>query len=639
MAYQLCGRAWRGLVVIGGLLSSLACSRSGLLTNSLETDEGLSRNRGAAGGVGAKSTVTTSIPPQVTSPSGSSTTPIEPMAPFVPQVSPSNSSRRWVSVPTEDKENSAQLFAIRLGQSTVEDLIRVDPTDLPHKHVWGAFSQNGRGLAVTVEGAGQDRVASRLWDFGAPRPTVLEVAATSNSSSTYFGPWIGEHRIITCDLGVLPAMGTNCRILDLDHPSEVSFFGDFGIAGASSMGYFEVSPSQKWLCAFAEIEGGSRALLVAQVLDVGLGTWSKVLDVPIDQAPAVVVFSNDDRYFAQVNVVLATGLLANSISIVRLDNPPVRLPGLRVRAEDYLNYVMWAPNSSRFFAHTTRVLSNGRGVNPIIVADAEMGQSGEVTSAYFPSSSPGFTSAGRGVLTYPYSDETGNHGMEWLEVSEPPSAPSPVTLRGVNGMAVRGGQLDPNGTGFFGISGPSARDFPDAKGPIDLDVFDFSNGFGGPAVVTRLSELANVDTWQFAPSGKSLVYRVVVPTDATTASDLLTQSRYTAELGTYWAGTAVGGTQRLGLDWTSYHSVMWLPDDSGLLRRGPASYPMVVPAAGTTNGQGVTVVEPSALQLLTWHRFDGGPGVSLDLTAFLGQGYHLSPYEWPSVAKRWIDQN
>jgi hypothetical protein len=284
---------------------------------------------------------------------------------------------------------------------------------------------------------------------------------------------------------------------------------------------------------------------------------------------------------------LASGRLVNDLVGVRLSEPPVGLTGFSVQSGDWLNYVMLAPTGPRFFVHTTRIIENQRGTNPIIVVDAETGVHGEVTAKYFSSASPGFTLAGLGMVTYGYSDETGTHGVEWLAAADPPTQASPVSLVGTTGMPVRGGILTPDGTAWFGISGMNSGEFATWTGPIDLERFDFAPGYIGPTHLARLSEYANVDNWLFAPDASALVYRVVVTSSQFAAADPLTKGHYTSELGTYWASTASGAPTRLGVAWSAYDGLTWLPDAQGLLRVGPKNSISVVTDATLSTGQGV----------------------------------------------------
>jgi hypothetical protein len=548
---------------------------------------------------------------------------------------PTTASRRWLVTETIDGSDNAQLFAFRLGQTSVEDLVRLDTETITSNYQSGQFSPNGRGFAVVEGPIGEGLVATRLIDFDSPRPKITALKKSESGQTNQFGPWLDEHRIIVYEsTDYRNFSAENCRVVDMERPNELEAPFDFGIPEAKCIGYFEVSPQGQWLLAFVQLTEG-RAILAAPIEPSGLGVWTKIADLTREEAPATVTFSGDEQYIAVMNVQLGTGSLANHISVAKLSHPPIALKNITLPNDYRPNYVMMAPAGSRMFVHTTRIIENGRGTNPIIVFDLESQTSGEVTSQYFPSSSRGFTANGRGLLTSGYDNEFGSHGVEWLEIGNPPVVTTPIVLAGVDGAPVRGGELTLDGQSYYGISGSIGPDFPSWRGPIDLLRFDFSPLPSTGTKLLRLSEYSNVDNWLFSPNLSALVFRVAVTSSTYESADPVTQGHYVSEYGTYWASTSGSGPTRLGLAWSAYDQFKWLPDGTGLLRISPAGEPLVVTDAYSNDGRGLSYVNENDRYALQWLRLDGGQGVVTDLSTYLGSRYQIRDISSAKLPRSW----
>jgi hypothetical protein len=536
---------------------------------------------------------------------------------------PTTASRRWVVTETKDSSEDAQLFAFRLGKTNVEDLVRLDTETITSTYKSGRFSRNGRGFAVVEGNWGDSVTATRLIDFDAPQPKIMALKKSVSGQTNQWGPWLDEHRIVAYEAtDYRDFSAENCRVIDLERPNETPAPFDFGFSGAKCIGYFEVSPQGKWLLAFVQLTEG-RAILAAPIETTGLGVWTKIAVLTREEAPATVTFSGDEQYVAIMEVLLGTGGLANHISVAKLIHPPVALKSITLPNDYRPNYVMMAPTGSQLFVHTTRIIENNRGTNPIWVFDLESESSGEVTSYYFSSSSLGFTANGSGLLTYGYNNEFGSHGIEWIEIGNPPVVATPIALKGENGAWVRGGELTRGGKYYYGISGSMDSDFPSWRGPIDLLRFDFSPQPSKGTQLLRMSEYSNVDNWVFSPDWSALVFRVAVTSSTYESADPVTQGHYVSEFGTYWASTNGSGPTRLGLSWSAYDQFSWLPDSSGLLRISPENEPLVVTDAYSNSGRGLSYVNENDKYTLHWLRLDGGQGIITNLSAYLRSGYQI----------------
>ena len=539
---------------------------------------------------------------------------------------PTTASHRWVGVPTQDASKQSQLFALRLGSTDVEDVVRLDPVDQALADAWGEFSRQGRGIAVSVSLGPDEAHASRLWDFDTPHPTLVELPTAPAGVTNRFGPWLDEHRIIVLQApsGAYDTDAKSCLLMDLDHPTQAEHL-DALMSDATCGGYFAVSPQGKWLAALARYTNGSQALLVAPIEPNGLGAFYRVADVPAGQTPAKVCFSPHEDYLALENVDLANGLLALDIPIGALGDLPAQVSTFHITAANHLNFVMWAPTGPRFFVHTSRVDASNQGSTPIFVADAETGAAQEVTARYFFASSRGFTSEGKGIITDAYDDGVSSHGMEWIRIPDlasPPQAASRMALMS-NGTPVAKGFMRDDGSAFFGITGPAFDLSPNSPGPFDLNRFDFSPELGLPQLTVRLSEDAEVRRWLPSPKTDSLVYRVAVTSSVYSSADLLTQSHFTSEAGTYLLSLNAGKPIELAMQWNSYQTLIWLPDASGLLRLGPANATSVEMDSTVDDGQ-LTLGDPSLPASIFWLRLDGSAGALTDLTPYLGKGIYPS---------------
>jgi hypothetical protein len=151
-----------------------------------------------------------------------------------------------------------------------------------------------------------------------------------------------------------------------------------------------------------------------------------------------------------------------------------------------------------------------------------------------------------------------------------------------------------------------------------------------------LSEYANVDNWSFAPNASALVYRVAVTSGVFGSSDPLTQGHFTSELGTYWVPLEKGATPvPLDFVWTDFDSLTWLPDSQGLLRFGAVGTTNVVTDAQYANGTSVQYANNGFAMELDWLRLDGGKGVALNLTPYLGSKHFLSSTSEPIIPSNW----
>jgi hypothetical protein len=616
-------RSRQGIFIVGAFIVCLTgCSRSGLLPG-----EGNRIGLSAQEAEGGSSSVKTDARSGNTSLGGvaGSSTP------------PTTASRRWVVTETIDSSDSVQLFAFRLGQSRVEDLVRLDTETVTSTYKSGQFSPNGRGFAVVEGTIGDSIVATRLIDFDFPRPKTTNLKKSQSGQTNQFGPWLDDHRIIVYEsTDYRNFYAENCRIVDLDNPNDEQAPFDFGIPGAKCIGHFEVSPRGRWLLAYVELIE-ARALLIASIETTGLGVWTKIADLTREEAPATVTYSGDEQHVAIMEVQLGTGSLANHISVAKLSHPPIALENITLPGDCRPNYVMMAPTGSRMFVHTTRLIENNRGTNPIWVFDLESESSGEVTSYYFSSSSLGFTADGGGLLTYGYNNEFGSHGIEWIEVGNPPVVATPIALEGKNGVFVRGGQLNRDGKHYYGISGSIDSDFPAWHGPIDLLRFDFTPQPSTGTHLLRMSEYSNVDNWLFSPDLSALVFRVAVTSSTYESADPVTQGHYVSEFGTYWAKTSGSGPTRLGLTWSAYDQYNWLPDSSGLLRISPEGEPSVVTDAYSSDGRGLSYVNENDRYTLQWLRLEGGQGVVTDLSAFLQSGYRIRDTSSVNLPRSWSE--
>ncbi len=537
---------------------------------------------------------------------------------------PAIASKRWIAVPTQDSSGRAKVFGIRLGTSTVEDTLRLDPPEAVLGDAWGEFSRKGRGIAVSVSSAPNDAHAALLWDFAQTKPSPIELPKAPASLVNRFGPWLDEHRVVVMQVppSEFNTAAEHCLIVDIDAPSSpVSINFDFGAARCG--GYFAVSPSQKWLAALVRFDDTSQALLVGSVGPDAIGPFTRVADVPAGQTVAKIIFSPNDDYLALSNVVI-DGALSLDLPVVALTNPPVAKPTFHVTTSQYLNFVQWAPTGSHFLVHTTRIDASMRGSNPIFVADAETGAFQEFTARYFNGSTPGLTTQGLGLITNAYDDGTASHATEWISTSDlsaPPTLSSRIGL-GATGAPIGDGFLSADGTAFLGFSGAGLA--WGASTQFTLNRFDFAPSATGIAQQTwPLSEYAPVRRW--LPSRKTdlLVYHVAVSSTVFESADPLTQSHFTSEAGTYLLPLNGIEPQKLPVDWNSYQTMYWLPDASGLLRKGPAATPSVELDTTIDDGQ-LTLVDPSKPSSIFWITLDGAKPEVTDLTPYLEGSYPSS---------------
>ena len=103
--------------LLAGSIVCVACSRSGLETWT--TGEGAAYDPPAPGGTGGDGGATHA----------------QGAEPWAPAVRPTAPSLRWIAVNTEDDSGYQQLFAVRLGASDIEDLVRLDTPFLFHNWI------------------------------------------------------------------------------------------------------------------------------------------------------------------------------------------------------------------------------------------------------------------------------------------------------------------------------------------------------------------------------------------------------------------------------------------------------------------------------------------------------------------------
>lgn len=622
--------AYGGMRCVIGQLSLgctllLGCSRTGLEFGETSTSiaNGGQAAETAGGGQAAE-----------TAGGGSNVSETEGASPFEPDPPPDTSSRRWLALPTKSPSGAAELFAMRLGQTVVEDLVRIDPNEPGQTWAGGDFSPKARGFAVTTEANNTWR-ATRLVDFDANRPRFIEVPLADDGLFTRFGPWLDDHRIVTyeTDAGGFGPLARNCRIIDLDAPQNAWSFPALGALGSSYMTYLDVSPSRGWLVQLVLNDTGDWSLLLARILNSGISAWTKVVDFGADGGPARLNFSGDEGYLVVETYSKSASTLNDRLYPIRLSDPPVALTPYDATPGDRHLYALLAPTGSRFFEYSYRMLADGNGTNPITVVDAESGAKVEVTPAHYSATSPGFTQDGLGILGYGYSYYE-DHGMEWFGVTSEFVAAAAKPLVNGAGLGTRGGSWSPEGA-WYAISGSNEGDFTTWTGPIDLERFDFNPGYAGPTHLARLSEYANVDNWHFAPDASSLVYRVAVTSDVLESTDPLTQGHYASELGTYWVALEVGSTPvALDFVWTDFDALTWLPDSQGLLRFGPVGTTKVVTDAQYGDGTSVKYASDSDKEL-DWLRLDGGKATALNLTPYLGSEHLLSREQDPILPDSW----
>lgn len=598
-------------------LFSLGCSRSPLLAGEIDralADPNSASGAAAQGMAGASA--------------AGSTTAIG----FAP---PTHASRRWLVVPTNTKDDAAQLFGVRFGAESIEDVVRLDPGGSQQKYAAGDFSPSGRGYSISVASSGGDYHGIRLVDFDEPRPEFIELPQLPGGRLSHFGPWLDDHRVIVIEGSGSFENGQNCRIVDLDLPEASIPLGDFGTSTSSCPGQFGVSPKRHWLHGTLRDSQGTLSLWMAEVSPVGLGSWTRVLEFPEEQGPARFNFSGDEGYLVLEKVNIPTSGLLPEVAIVRLSDPPVELPPFALPPGDRLNYVKLATSGSRFFLHGLRILDENRGTNPITVVDAESGEQQLVTPKYFASSSPGLVGNGMSLLTYPYSDETGDYGMQWVDVTQLTSSASLQPLVSSKGLSIRGGHWTAEGDAWFGICGSVSRDSSNSIGPIDLERFDFDLGYPKATHRMRLSEDANVDKTLFSPDASALVFRVVVTSELYDTSAPITQGHYTSELGTYVASTAGGTPTRLRMIWTAFDHLTWLPDMRGLLRLGPKGAAAIVADAHDESGNSAELYVDAESMDLHWLRFDGGEGTITELNGYFGSEYRPNALQNLDLPSRW----
>ena len=549
---------------------------------------------------------------------------------------PTLASRHWITVPTLDANAQVQLQALRLGRTTVEDVVQLNQKDETLSAVWGDFSRQGRGLAVSGQRSSGETQGLELWDLSTPIPASLELRIARPFS---WGPWLGEHSIIVVQAPNQPTdlRAQYCAVLDLDHIAQWTPL-DVGIAGSSCGTFYAVSPGQTWLVALAVLGNGSQSLVVAPIINGGLGSFVRVADIPNGQTPANVVFAPHDDYFVLENVDMTTGLRSLDLPVIALGDSPSQVQLIQLATTSYLNFAMWAPSGPRLFVHTTRIDPDYRGSNPIYVVDAQTGNIQEVTARYFSGSTPGLTVAGLGIVTDAYSDSTGSYGMQWtrlVDLAAVPPQSAQVALSDSSGNPIFDGYLRNDGSAFFGLSTPLFRPGPSTPGPVDLTRYEFgSNATIASQPTVRLSSYADVRRWLASPDENYLVYHVAVTSDAYASADLLTQGHYTSEAGTFLLPLSGGSSTRLAMDWNSYQSLLWLPDSAGLLRMGPASPPSVEADMTIDDGQ-LTLVDPSLTNSIFWFQLDGAQGRLVDLTPYLGKGNQYLNTWQPGFAKVW----
>jgi hypothetical protein len=594
---------WRNLGAATYCLCA-ACSRTGLDISAVASETGGSVATFGTGGTPAQRTETGGAPARP---------------------APTTASRNWIAVPTKDANQNARLFGLRLGNSTLEDAVRLDPQDQPLKDVWGDFSRKGRGIAVSVSLAPNDAHAARLWDFSTIEPTSIPLPNVPTGLENRFGPWLDEHRVIVMQTppGAHDTEVKHCLVIDLDQPLSPGSI-DFGKNGASCGGFFAVSPGQKWLAALARFDDGSQTLLVGSLNASGVGSLSRVAEVPAGQNAAKIFFAPSDDYLA-LETVAEKGLLALDIPVVGLTDPPTEKATFHVTTSQYLNFVQWAPSGPRFFVHTTRIDASMRGTNPIFVVDAETGASQEITAQYYTGSSPGFTSQGLGLITNAYGDGNENHPVEWISMSDlstPPTPSSRIGL-GTDVAPIGRGFLRDDGSAYFGFAGPGL--VGNTSGAYALNRFGFTANASGTSEQTwQLSESVPVLRWLASPNTDSLVYRVAVTSGVYLAANPLEQAHFAEEAGTYVLSLTGGDPIKVPMEWNAYQSLFWLPNASGIIRLGPASSPSVELDSTIDDGQ-LTLADPSMPRSIFWLRLRGAETELLDMTSYLGEGNYPSP--------------
>ncbi|MGC4066650.1 MAG: hypothetical protein QM784_18850 [Polyangiaceae bacterium] len=284
----------------------LACGRSGLLTDgSVEEDEQTSLG-GMGGSSGSHRTAKgkggTQTEGATTSTSVAGTTAIG-------STSPSLQSFRWIVVPTKDAQRNTQLIGLRLGLMGVEDRQRFDDPRLASETKYGRFSPTGYYYAVTEGNGAEAERATRVVDFSTSPPTIRQLEPSKSGHPSQWGPWINDGQIIAYDAkSPSSANVENCRIVNVPDGSSEPI--EFGIPGASCLGYFERSPKGWRLLAFASL-GGARAIFSSHVDSSGRLRWVKVADLKANEALAQAAFNDDESYAVIQKVDTSTSALTN----------------------------------------------------------------------------------------------------------------------------------------------------------------------------------------------------------------------------------------------------------------------------------------------------------------------------------------
>ena len=156
----------------------------------------------------------------------------------------------------------------------------------------------------------------------------------------------------------------------------------------------------------------------------------------------------------------------------------------------------------------------------------------------------------------------------------------------------------------------------------------------GVTEASSVEAFAEVRRWLPSPTQNALVFRVAVTSSVYPSADPITKSHFTSEAGTYLLPLESSTPFKLAMGWNAFQMLQWLPDASGLLQLGPANSPSVELDWTMDDGQ-LALVESTLPPSIFWLKLDGCKGTLTDLTAYLGEGKHLTsltayvPEIWP----------
>ncbi len=563
--------------------TALACSRSGLEVGVTST----SSNGGAPdGGAATRGGAPMASGGFVSGTGGSSSPPLSPRG-------------RWIAVETKDQANFRQQFGVRLGQTRVDAVVRLDPLG-QYTGSYGEFGPNGRGYGVLFEEGGSWN--ARLVDFAFATPTFVELPRAESGERVWVGPWLDERRVLVnygVEGGESPP--SSCLLVDLDRPSELLPW-DAVSRSTGCRWHLGVSPGGRWLYSTRRVGSSAGTIEFVEILPEGLAEVRAELPASPGLLPAYFSFDTNES----VVVAMLAGETARQVSALDLrsgslhshDSPPDASP----------NFVTMGPAGIRYLVHATRVV-NQRASLPVTVVDFSRQERAEVTPANFFASVHGFTLDDAGVLLQSWADEFGRYPVSWVDLRSLPGVPSPLPLLGSKGDPIQRGWLETRGARFLALTeGPATR----------LEQFDFAIGPNAAVPLAQLSQLVPVDVASLSPREDALVYRTVTSSDVVMTTDPLDRHRLVQDLGTYVVDTHGGEPTKLGFAWTDYDGIEWLPDSSGLLRLGPEGVVPIVSDLEWAIDVDVRLVPNGAQYSLSWLRFDGGAGELVELSALFG---------------------